>query len=306
MTGEISRHVFVNVLGLVLQDFGRQPVARQAGSKAALERLIASVIGPLPAGGHVVLDAPEGAVILDLRDPEAVLDLAEKMQQSRPADLDLCLGVNYGPVCVPGDRGMQGLYGDGISASLTLAHAAQPGHFLFTRSFRERLKTSGSDRASELAAMGTHTDAQVRTHEVFALDPKAAVSHRRRFMVKGAIAAAGIIAVGGAARWARLEWESRPAFVHLQIRPRGEVWVDGILKGASPPLTDFEISPGAHLIEVRGLAGQAPIKMSVNLKPTEKIILTHTFAPPRVVAPRKKEKEEGFFESLRRRFGGAK
>jgi hypothetical protein len=305
MTGGLSRHVFVNVLGFVLRDFGRQPVARQASAKAALERLIETVIGPVPAAGRVVLDAPEGAIILDLRGPEEALDLAERMQKSRPADLDLCLGVNYGPVCVPDDQGRaQGLYGDGISAALTLAHAAQPGHFLFTRSFRERLKASGSDRAGELAAMGTHTDAQVRTHEVFALDPLAAAGHRRRFVVKSVLAVAGVVALGGAARWARLAWESRPAFVHLQIRPRGDVWVDGVLKGASPPLTDIELSPGAHLIEVRGLPGQTPIKMSVNLKPAEKITLTHTFVTPRVVVPRKKE--EGFFESLRRRFGGSK
>ena len=207
--------------------------------------------------------------------------------------------MNYGPVGGATTQGQSdSLFGDGISAALTLANAARPGHFLVSRSFQEMLAASGSERANDLSALGTHTDANVRTHEVFVLDASAGADRRRRYFIKGALAVAGIVAAGVVARVVRLEWLARPAVVHLQIKPRGEIWVDGELKGSSPPLSEFELSSGAHVIEVRG-TGQPPLKMNVNLKPEENITIVHTFASP-------KKKEEGFFDSLRRRLGGQK
>jgi len=298
MTENISPHAVVCVLGLTLRDFGQQPVARQARSKTALERLIETVIASVPATERVVLDAPDGAVVVSLQAPDDVLGLAERAQKLAPPDLSLCLSVNYGPVGVATAEGQaEGLFGDGISAALTLANAAQPGHFLVSRSFQEKLTASGSERANDLSALGTHTDANVRTHEVFALDSDAGHDRRRRYFIKSALAVTGIVAAGIAARVVRLELLARPAVVHLQIKPSGEIWVDGELKGSSPPLSEFELSPGAHAIEVRR-TGQPPLKMNVNLKPEEKIAITHTFASP-------KKKEEGFIDGLRRRLGGS-
>ena len=100
MTENISPPAVVCVLGLTLRDFGQQPVARQAKSKTALERLIETVIASVPATERVVLDAPDGAVVVSLQGPDEVLALAEHAQKLAPADLSLCLGVNYGPVGV--------------------------------------------------------------------------------------------------------------------------------------------------------------------------------------------------------------
>jgi len=298
MTRNVLHPVFVSALGITLKDFSRQPVARQARSKAALDSLIEAALASFSADGRVILDAPDGAVIVGLQSPEEVLGLAERVQNLAAPDLPVCLGVNYGPVGVAAGQGQtDALFGDGIAAALTLANAATPGHFLISRSFQEKLEASGSGRASEITPLGTHTDANVRTHELFALDSRLGASRRRRFFILSAICVAGIVAAGFAARGVRLELQTRPATVHLQIKPRGEIRVDGELKGSSPPLTQIEVSPGAHVIEVRN-PGFRPLKMSVNLKPEENITVAHTFVSA-------KKKEEGFFDSLRRRLGGS-
>lgn len=71
--------------------------------------------------------------------------------------------------------------------------------------------------------------------------------------------------------------DAAPAFVALAVKPWGEVYVDGVSVGVSPPLTKLQVSPGEHVIEIRNTTFQAH-KQSVNLKAGEKLSIAHKFA----------------------------
>ena len=288
-----------SVIVLRIQDYAGRPVAEQTRLKAQLEALVAIAIQPLRAADRIVLDAPEGAAIVILGDPERALQIAER-SQAAAADLPVAIGINHGPVMLVQDaRRGTGLMGDGIAAGLTLAKAAAPGGFVASRSFHEALGAAAPARAAELGSAGVFTDPSVRTHELFARNEAAASARRRRLYRYGALLVCGIVGLGLAARFAGLRKEGppRPAFIEFEIKPRGEIAVDGVVKGTSPPLKRLELSAGPHSIEVRNRAFP-PLKFEVNLAPDEQITVSHSFA-----MPKKKAAEEGFLQSLRRKLG---
>ena len=110
--------------------------------------------------------------------PGAALELAKRSQFAAEG-LRLCIGVNHGPVmsAVDAHRG-PGLFGDGLAAGVSLSNASKPGRFVASRSFREALKASDPRRVRELGPAGTYTDAQLREHELFALDWRPAFARR--------------------------------------------------------------------------------------------------------------------------------
>jgi len=87
----------------------------------------------------------------------------------------------------------------------------------------------------------------------------------------------------------------RPASIRFHIKPRGNVFVDGVARGRTPPLARIELKPGVHTIEVRN-GEYPPLKLRVNLGAAEEMTITHTFVAPR---PR----EEGLIPRWRRRLG---
>jgi len=87
----------------------------------------------------------------------------------------------------------------------------------------------------------------------------------------------------------------KPASIRFQIKPEGFVYVDGVAKGRTPPLTRIEVSPGRHSIEVRN--GEfPPLKLRVTLGHAEEMTVTHSFVAPH--PPR-----EGLIPRWRRRLG---
>ncbi|HSJ96433.1 MAG TPA: hypothetical protein VLC53_05145, partial [Myxococcota bacterium] len=90
---------------------------------------------------------------------------------------------------------------------------------------------------------------------------------------------------------------SRPAVITLQVKPRGEVFVDGVSRGIAPPLAQIEVAPGKRHIQVRS-AGAKPYDARIDLEPGQRLTISHTFVRP---APRK----PGFWQDLKRRFGGS-
>ena len=87
-------------------------------------------------------------------------------------------------------------------------------------------------------------------------------------------------------------------FYHLhllqfEIRPHGEIYLDGSMKGPTPPLAQLEVSPGLHTVEVRNGAFP-PLRVRIHLAQAEEMTIRHTFvAPkPRPAPPRKKPKKE--------------
>jgi hypothetical protein len=139
-------------------------------------------------------------------------------------------------------------------------------------------------------------DEQLRKHPIFVFDAGAA---RGRSVRRHVLAASGIvllIATGYGGRVARLRHEAarRPAIIHLDIKPAGEIFIDGQLHGTTPPMLDLSLPAGPHSIEVRS-GRLPPLHLDVQLQPGEELQLKHSFAAP--PAPqrraRPKDKEPG-------------
>jgi hypothetical protein len=67
-----------------------------------------------------------------------------------------------------------------------------------------------------------------------------------------------------------------PAVVTFRVSPGGQVYVDGVPRGALPALKQLELAPGRYVIEVHH--GQhAPLKREVELKAGQRLVIQHTF-----------------------------
>ncbi len=277
---EAAVPILVSVIALSVHDLTRRTVAEQGQLRTRIEKLLQDALQPLPAAQRIVLDAPHGYVVVLLDDCHAALTLAEQMQTSS-AELPLCIGINFGPVTsIENAHRGQALVGDGITAALTITQAAAPDQVIATRPFHEALQSESPDSVTRLTAAGRHTDAHVRTHEIFTLNQQAAPSRCRRLVITGAAAFVGIIALGVVARMAgQGGWlEPAHAVIEFSIKPRGAVYVDGVLKGSSPPLKRLEITPGPHTVEIRN-DQFPPLTVEINPAAAEEMTIAHTFVP---------------------------
>ena len=280
-----------SVAALMLREFSQRPVPEQTRLKAQLEAVAAIAIQRLAPQDRLVLDALDGLVIVVLSGAEDALELAESAHAAM-ADLPLCIALDYGPVKSSGDAaGASRFVGDGIVSAVTLAALATRGRMLLSRSFRDALADTAPHRVHALSPLGALTDSSLRSHEVFTLERAAAAAARRRVMVS---AGAAVLAILGMGIGARL-MHAKPGVIQLEISPEGEVFVDGELKGRSPPLTRLAVSPGPHTIEVQNTS-YAPLRLELNLKPAEEIKVTHAFGGRR---PRKEG--DSFLEDVWRR-----
>lgn len=280
-----------SVVALLLREFSRYPVALQTKLKSQLEALTAIAIQALRPSDRLVLETLDGLVIVVLSGPEAALDVAQNALAAA-TDLPLCLAVNYGPVKRSQDSGATPRFaGDGIVSAVTLANLATRGRVVLSRPFREALELFAPHRTRTLMPLGAFTDATLRSHELFTVDAAAAAGVRRRFMMGATAAVLGILTIGVAARL----MYTKPAVIQFEITPHGDVFVDGELKGKSPPLSRLAVSPGAHTIEVHH-ASYAPLRLEMNLKPAEEMKVTHAFGGRR---PRKEG--DSFLEDVWRR-----
>ena len=297
---------------LQIREFARRPVAEQATLKAQLEALATRALKPLASGARVVLDAGDALAVVVLEAPAAALALAERAEAAA-AKLPLCVALNYGPVKpAPDAQRGPGLVGDAFAAAMTLAGAAEPGRIVASRAFREALEAEAPESAASLVAYGVVTDANVRSHEVYALDRSAAVARRRWLLAAGGTAAFAIVGAGIGLR--RILKPPKPpvfpAVISLAITPRGEVLVDDVLQGESPPLTQLEVSPGPHVIEVRN-PPHPPLRLDLSPGSGEQLAITHTFAETPAPAPARpartpraaKKQDEDFMQRMRRKLG---
>lgn len=293
----------VSAIAFTLKNFSRQPVADQARQKAQLEAAVALAVQPLRLEDRVVLDSPDGLVVAVLGDAEHALQVAERGQVTC-SGVPVCIALNYGPVKIVREpAGREELIGDGIVAAITLANLATRGRLLASRAFRDALAAAAPHRASELAAAGAFTDAEVRSHELFTIDPAARPARRRRFMLMGGAAALGLMAAGVSARMIRSA-SRRPAVIAFEVSPNGDIYVDGQLRGETPPLARLEIAPGPHTIEVRN-DPHPPLRLELTLQPGEEIRVKHAFAGARKGdrKTRKDRKDDSYIGELRRRLG---
>ena len=64
--------------------------------------------------------------------------------------------------------------------------------------------------------------------------------------------------------------------VVLDVKPWGEVVVDGRARGLTPPLKVLQLAQGAHRIEVRNPIG-APLVRDVTVTAAGSVGISHTF-----------------------------
>ncbi|HEX7810356.1 MAG TPA: hypothetical protein VF460_00485 [Burkholderiales bacterium] len=237
-----------------ITEFVRRPVAEQARLRAQLEAALAVALIDIPPRSRVILDAPDGIAIAVLDAPGTALDIAERWRSVYSAGVPVAIAVNHGAVRIgTDDSGQQGMIGDAVGTAAALAHFAGPSRLFVSRSFRDALAESQPARAVCLRPAGVFTDANVRTHEVFAPDPGAIFRRRKVIAVIGAVALVLVAAVISVFR-EEIHQELRgneAAVLAFDIHPEGDVLVDRIPRGKSPPLKELVLEPGPHNIEVR-------------------------------------------------------
>jgi hypothetical protein len=311
MTDTAPQTALASVIFVRIPDFARKAVIEQATLKDALHGLIADAVAPLAPRQRIVLDATEGAAIVVPGFMGIALGTARRVQQAA-ADTPFCVGVDHGPLQVREEaHGVQSLVGDGLAAAAMVSEFAQPGKLLASRAFREALAAVLPESVDELRKAGDFTDSRVRSHELFALDPKADARRRRRWLAAALAGVVVICSIGVGARYARLEYEAskRPATLVFNVKPDGQLLIDGEEVGFTPPLNELRVNAGPHEIEVRN-GKLPPLKLQVNLAPGERLAVTHTFVlpPPKPKPaakprPRPSQPEPTFWERLRRTFG---
>jgi hypothetical protein len=245
-----------------------------------------------------------------LGDPAAALRFARRSSAGGDG-VRVAAGISHGPVRVAEGGGSSVVLGDGLAVADAVAGLAPQGRIAATREFRDALARAAPAEAWHLAPAGMQNDARERSHELFLADEMTAAARRRKMLLALVAAFVGIVAIGIVARMG-LEDARRPvaapappvqpgkrveaakppappalATLRLDIRPQGEVLVDGVAKGKSPPLVSLQVSPGRHRIEVRR-PGASALVLQVDAGPGEELMIKHSFpAPPPKSAWRK-------------------
>ncbi len=204
--------VLASVVVLGMADSARQPAAERTALRAQLEALTGIALQPLTPADRIVLDAADALAVVVLEGPAAALALAERARAAA-GELPLRVGVDYGPLgSVENPQRGPCLAGEGLGAALALADAAAPGDMLASPQFRAALAASS-------ASAGT------------------ARAQRRWRTALFAAAASVLVALGVGARSLRPlpSPPLKPALLQSEIRPRSEVYLDGKMKGPTPP-----------------------------------------------------------------------
>jgi hypothetical protein len=285
-------------LGIV--DFARKPVAEQATLRERLDAAVARSIAALDPADRIVADAPEGLAIAVLAPPAEALLAARRVRRLARGEgaepFALRIGVDRGAIRLATDaRGEPCLAGDGVATGEAIAGFSGPGRILVSRAFRDALAPTDPQRSARLQPAGTRTDASLRKHELYSFEGPtgdgdaaagASAAPRRRPLLLAGLAIAGLLGAGFAVRAARKSAQDakRPAVVALAIEPAGEIVVDGVSRGRTPPLTRIEIPPGKHTIEIRH-PPQQPLVLRLELDPGEELALRHSFSAPAAAAP---------------------
>lgn len=290
--------VYANVAFLRVPDFAARSVVEQASLKEKLEARARAALAALPKDARVVLDTDDGLALIVFGDPAQALAVAQAVNAQASSD-PVQTGLSYGPLALTSRGADARVFGDGLAAAAAAARFASPGKLLVTQDFAKALGHRNPERAAELAAAGDFTDTRVRQHSFFAPDPRRGRMHRRRMLALGVAGAAAILALGVVGREARLIFfPPPPAVVTLAVKPRGEVFVDGVSRGRVPALKEIEVEAGRHVIQVKS-PGVPSFEATLDLKPGERRTITHTF--PRPPEP-KKAPEPDFWRDLKKKF----
>ncbi|HEX4943041.1 MAG TPA: hypothetical protein VFV55_01740 [Usitatibacteraceae bacterium] len=288
---------FANIAFLKIARFGERPIVEQARLKDELEARVRTAIAGIPVADRIVLDAADGIALVLFGEPARALEMAQSLR-SRPGNEPLKVGLNHGPIAVTARDAGAMVFGDGISAAAAAARFATGERLLVTAPFAKMLEATRPDRAAELAPAGEFTDARVRLHSFFTPEPRRLVARRNRFTAYALAGMLGILLFGVATRMvSRTFFLPRPAVIEFEVKPRGEVVIDGHSRGRTPPLREVELASGKHHVQVRS-GNLPPVDLKVDLEPGQRMTITHNFAGERAAA-----KPGGFWRDLRRNLG---
>jgi hypothetical protein len=288
--------VFANVAVLRIADFDSRNVADQAARKEKLERAAREALHAIAKDDRVVLDADDGLAIVVFGDPARALRIAEAV--CKPDELQG--GLNHGPLALTSRGADARVFGDGLAAAFAAARFARPGQVLVTRDFAQMLGRRNPERAAELTSAGDFTDTRVRQHTFYTRDARRGAMYRRRMAAYAIGGALAILLLGAGAREAKIRLiPPAPAVITFNVKPRGEVVLDGMLRGRIPALKELEVPPGKHLIQIQN-PGSAIFEVTLELKPAERRTITHTF----VVPPKKPAEppKTDFWKDLKKKF----
>jgi hypothetical protein len=288
MAAQKSSAAHAAVVVLKLRGFARKSVAEQAALKAKLDGAVGASLGALREDERIVLDTPGGAAVVVLANPGAALDFATNAARSADG-ADLAAGINHGPVRVVGAEPDPVIVGDGIAAADAIAELAPTGRLVAAREFRDALAHAAPERARHLARAGKLTDAHDRSHELFFADRDAFAARRRAFVVSSVLLVAAILGLALATRIAIGRFAPTHATLVFEVRPQGDVYVDGALKGKSPPLTQIQLAAGRHTILIRRPLLK-PLVQEVELEPGETLVIRHVFTQPPAAKPQQPQK----------------
>jgi hypothetical protein len=275
-----SLPTLASVVFIRITEFARRPVPEQARLRAQLESALAVALIRVPPRTRMILDAPDGMAVAVLGNPAAALDIAQRCMSASAVGVSMAVAINHGAIrLAPDDSGHQGLIGDAVGTAAAIAHFAGPARLFVSRSFREALAESSPARAISIRPAGIFTDANVRTHELFAPDQASALRRRRVLAAVGAVVLAGILAAlvyfhDTIRHSARAGQKATLAFA---VYPDGDVFVDSVARGKSPPLSTLEMEPGMHTIELRK-KGEIPFRTSVDLEAGRTTTVEYAFA----------------------------
>lgn len=294
--------VFANVAVLRIPGFDTRGVGEQAALKENLERVTREALSGLTVGERVVLDTDDGLAVVVFGDPARALRLAQ-LVSAESSGAGVQAGVNHGPLALT-SRGQDArVFGDGLAAAFAAARFATPGKVLVTRDFAQMLGRRNPERAAELTDAGEFTDTRVRQHTFYTPDPKRGAIHRRHLWMYGIGGVLAILLLGLGAREAKIRLTPPPpAVITFQVKPRGEVIVDGMVRGRVPALTELELPHGKHIVRIQN-APAPPFEMVLDLKPGERRTITHTFVMPRPKPqPPPEPPKPDFWRDLKKKF----
>ena len=294
MSAAIASPIHAHVAFLRVPDFDARPVADQVAQKEKLEDALLEALARVANSDRIVLDAPDGMALVYFGEAEVALDIAQQLQKASGARV----GLNYGPLAISSRSGDTRVFGDGLTAAEAAARFSDGHGVLLTDAFASMLRVTAPDRARELAGAGDFTDTRVRIHKFYAPDPRLRATRLRRMAFYAVAGVILILLIGVVGRdiYQPL-FQSRPAIVKLEVRPRAEVFVDGISQGRSPPINEILVAPGRHVVTFRQ-AGYRPLEVPLEVKPGERRTMAHTLQ--RVPEPPPKQ---DFWRDLKKKFG---
>ncbi len=167
------RNLLASIACIDLIALPKQPSAEQARARRTLHEVLARVLEALPSEQYLAADAPAGALLCFLGDPDEALDavlLLRDLLSRRTGGAMLRVGLHLGPVRVVVDlhRGWR-LIGDGQEVAHRITGFAQAQEVLVSGPFHDAVAPIGEARARQFRYLGPRQDAHGRLHELYAV-----------------------------------------------------------------------------------------------------------------------------------------